>query len=118
MSRSKIINFEEVMWKKFPGHEGTFSKAIVGPGGFVDNTKVDFRVTIYEPGGYVKTHSHKKADHIYYCLDGQGIITLDRVNHIVGPGTTIYIPEGVEHSIINTGSKSFHLIVIFIPPEQ
>ncbi len=43
-------------------------------------------------------HFHKIATELYYVLDGQGMVTLDGVEHEVWKGSLVHIPPGVVHS--------------------
>lgn len=46
-------------------------------------------------------HRHAQAE-IYHVIEGKGIITIDKVEHVVEKGSVIYIPSDAEHGIRNT----------------
>ena len=114
--KSKLIRYENVDWSEVPDHVGALSKYIVGPNGVSKSNLIDFRTSVYQPGGYVKLHAHSEIEHIYYGLDGVGIVLLDGEKHVIEPETTIHIKPNVKHSIINTDNKPLVLIVISVPP--
>lgn len=63
------------------------------------------------PGGGLNRHRHPPAE-VYRILDGQGVTTLDGVEHPVGAGDTVFIPGGVWHGIRNTGDAPLRLFYV------
>jgi len=58
-----------------------------------------------------KPHFHREAAELYYVLDGDGVITLDGIDHRIEPGSMVHIPPGVVH-----GAKGrMRVLVIGIP---
>lgn len=58
-----------------------------------------------QPGQLTAPHFHKQTEEIYYILRGQGQMTIDGQQRIVGPGDAIAIPPGAVHTILNSGSE-------------
>jgi mannose-6-phosphate isomerase-like protein (cupin superfamily) len=56
------------------------------------------------PGQTTTAHYHRRAEEIYYILQGEGRMTLAEETRSVGPGDAIAIPPGMVHTITNTGS--------------
>ncbi|MBO0819247.1 MAG: cupin domain-containing protein [Nocardiopsaceae bacterium] len=50
------------------------------------------------PHGGFPIHTHP-GDHLLLCLDGEGSITLDGVEHTVTPGDIYMIPGAVPHAV-------------------
>ena len=96
-----VFQAEEVDWIEAPAHFSAFSKLLVN-----------------ESQGYCEAHVHETAENIYYILKGKGIVELDDKRQLVSPGTVIFIPPGVKHSIINTGFEDLIFIVAASPPQD
>jgi oxalate decarboxylase/phosphoglucose isomerase-like protein (cupin superfamily) len=65
-------------------------------------------------------HNHPGAEEIIFVISGHGqqIVEDEAGNPItadVGPGCTIYIPEGRFHATKNTGSGPMQLFVVYSP---
>ena len=82
--------------------------------GAAPTTTPDFTagVTVLEPGGWLGHHRHEPSE-IYYVLDGEGMLTLDGVEHAVRAGTGVYIPGDSEHGIRNTGTGLLRFFYAF-----
>jgi len=110
-----VAQMARVPWQEFPGHfGGALSKALVGP----DNSgtrRIDFRISSYAPMAYVAEHVHKMQEQIYYVLEGQGVLTLDKASHLMSAHDYVYVPPGVHHSFTNTGLASLVFLVVTTP---
>ncbi|MBM4386276.1 MAG: cupin domain-containing protein [Deltaproteobacteria bacterium] len=84
--------------------------------------KTDIYVGIFEgkEGLAVKEHSHAKEAEILYCLEGEGIMTIEGEPNSVTKGTAVYIPPETKHSFEIKQGKSFKALQIFQPagPEE
>ncbi|GAB5469324.1 MAG: hypothetical protein Kilf2KO_23540 [Rhodospirillales bacterium] len=110
-----IRKIAEVFWETPPAHYDAHSKMLVTPAS--DATKqLDFRISSYQPKGYVAPHKHKVQEQIYYVLEGEGLMELDGERHVVGPKSCIFLPPGVEHAIYNTGLEDLVFFVVTSPP--
>jgi quercetin dioxygenase-like cupin family protein len=54
-------------------------------------------------GGFLALHRHDQAE-TYYVLSGEGVVTLEGVDHPVRPGSNVFVPGGREHGARNTGA--------------
>lgn len=57
-------------------------------------------------------HRHD-ATEVYVILSGQGDVVVEGVSNPVGPGSAVWIPEGLEHFAHNTGIEPLRLLYIF-----
>ncbi len=105
-------------WKEYPGHfGGALSKALVGP----ENSKssrIKFGISRYAPNAHVSEHAHKVQEQIYYVLEGRGILTLDGIEHLMGPHDYVYVPPGIRHSFANTGLEGLVFLVVTTPAKD
>jgi mannose-6-phosphate isomerase-like protein (cupin superfamily) len=108
------LRVEEVEWIEPPQHHSAYSKLLVNP----DNSATgyfDFRISLYQPKGYVEEHTHEHAEHVYYILQGHGLMTVGEKKYVVEPHTAIFVPPGVVHAIANTGLENLLFIVVTVP---
>jgi quercetin dioxygenase-like cupin family protein len=106
----------ELPWVQYPGHfNQALSKAIVTPD-TVGSRFFDYRISTYEAGAYVESHSHQVQEQIYHVLSGEGILILDGERRLVRASDVTYIPPGVVHEFSNTGIDPLVFLVITSPP--
>ena len=110
-----IRNIAEVMWETPPEHFDAHSKMLVTPQNSATR-RLDFRISSYQPKGYVKPHRHKVQEQIYHVLSGEGLMELDGKRTVVRAHDCIHIPPGVEHAIYNTGLTDLVFFVVTTPP--
>jgi oxalate decarboxylase/phosphoglucose isomerase-like protein (cupin superfamily) len=65
-----------------------------------------------EPGGWLSLHRHQVTE-VYQVLTGQGVVTLEDVDHAVRAGSCVYIPPNREHGIRNTGDVPLEFMFVF-----
>jgi len=113
-----VEQMARVAWQEYPGHfGGALSKALVGP----DNSGsslLDFRISRYAPNAYVGEHMHKVQEQVYYVLEGEGVLTLDKERHLMRPHDYVYVPPGVRHSFTNTGTAGLVFLVVTTPADD
>ena len=63
-------------------------------------------------GGKMKTHQHPQAE-IYHVLAGEGIVTVEGIDHPVCQGSTLFIPGGSEHGTRNEGENPLKIFYVF-----
>ena len=106
-----------VFWENLPAHYDAISKMLIRP----ENSKTkhfDFRISIYQPKGYVAPHKHRIQEQIYHIQSGSAVIELDKQRFVVTGQDTIFIPPGVEHAIYNTGLVDLVFYVVTSPTED
>lgn len=116
-NKATIRNIAEVLWETPPGHYDAHSKMLVNPQSNATK-QFDFRISSYQPKGYVAPHAHKIQEQIYHILQGEGLMELDDARHVVRPQDCIFIPPGVTHAIYNTGLSDLVFFVATSPPED
>lgn len=73
------------------------------------------------PSGQGHTrHNHPGAEEIIFVISGAGEQMVENeagepVVRQVGPGCTVFVPEGRFHSTLNTGPEPMQLFVVYAP---
>jgi len=116
-NKATIRNIAEVLWETPPQHYDAHSKLLVNPQNN-STMRFDFRISSYQPKGYVAPHSHKVQEQIYHIVQGEGLMELDDARHVVRAHDCIFIPPGVVHAIYNTGLTDLVFFVATSPPED
>ncbi len=83
--------------------------------------RMSFGMVVLAPGKGHERHNHPEADEIIFVVSGEGEQMLDDEPAVpVRPGASIYIPQGVFHSTVNTGWEPLRLIIVYTPagPER
>lgn len=57
------------------------------------------------PGQSLPRHSHEHEHEVFDVLAGSGTVWLDGESVKAGPGTSIFVPAGVEHGFENDSSE-------------
>lgn len=71
------------------------------------------------PGEEIGLETHDEGDQFIRVEGGQGAAILNGERLDMGNGTSVVIPAGVEHNIINTSTdKPLYLYTIYSPPEH
>ena len=65
-----------------------------------------------EPGGWLGLHRHT-APEVYQVLTGEGIVTLEGIEHEVRAGSAVYIPSDAEHGIRNSGGTPLEFLYVY-----
>src|SRR5579872_934731 len=68
------------------------------------------------PGFDTGAHYHTKIEEFFYVVEGElDLRSGDRTVH-AGPGTFVFVPPGVPHSIANHGNQRGSLLLGCVPP--
>jgi quercetin dioxygenase-like cupin family protein len=62
------------------------------------------------------SHVHAGADEVLYVLEGTGEARIEGATHQVDPGQAVFIPDGAEHTYINTGATPLIVVGALAPP--
>jgi mannose-6-phosphate isomerase-like protein (cupin superfamily) len=104
--------------------------------GFVDNIEkltvenADFRRVLYtgqnmqlvlmsiKPGGEIGEEVHDDRDQFFRIEQGEGVISIDGVDHAVKDDDGVIVPQGARHNVRATGDRPLKLYTIYGPPEH
>jgi mannose-6-phosphate isomerase-like protein (cupin superfamily) len=116
--KGTIRNVVEAMWEDLPGHfGGAYSKMLVRPE-VCGSRRIDYRISTYQPKGYVEAHAHRFQEQIYHVLEGEALMELDGERRVVRKHDVVFVPPGVRHALYNTGLTDLTFIVVTAPPED
>jgi mannose-6-phosphate isomerase-like protein (cupin superfamily) len=68
-----------------------------------------------EPGQAQAVHDHADQDKFYFVVEGEGAFTVGAEARTVGRGAAVWAPAGVEHGVVNRGSRRLVLLVGIAP---
>jgi mannose-6-phosphate isomerase-like protein (cupin superfamily) len=73
-------------------------------------------MTSLDPGWSSSPHSHEIEEEIWFVLSGTGLATVadDTIN--IEKDTSIYIPPGQPHQLVNNGSEQMRVLWVVSPP--
>lgn len=104
--------------------------------GYVENIEQvtlangDFRRVLYtghnlqlvamsiNPGEEIGEEVHDDRDQFFRIEEGEGVISIDGVDHRVSDDDAIIVPQGARHNVKATGDKPLKLYTIYGPPEH
>jgi quercetin dioxygenase-like cupin family protein len=113
-----VEQMARMAWQQYPGHfGGALSKALVGRENS-GSSLMDFRISRYAPNAYVEEHVHRVQEQVYYVLEGEGLLTLNKERHLMRPHDYVYVPPGVRHSFTNTGLSGLVFLVVTTPADD
>lgn len=67
------------------------------------------------PGSATTRHYHPRAEEIYYILQGEGLMEIEREQRQVSSLDAIAIPPGKIHQLTNTGTENLVLLCCCSP---
>jgi len=72
-----------------------------------------------EPGEDIGLETHNDIDQFIRVEAGQGKAILNGNEHVLEDGSSVVIPAGIEHNVINeSASEPLKLYTIYAPPEH
>jgi oxalate decarboxylase/phosphoglucose isomerase-like protein (cupin superfamily) len=83
-----------------------------------EGARLTFGEVLLLPGKGHERHNHPDSEEVLYVLSGEGRQMLDDGEERwfdVGPGDTIYVPQGMYHATINSGWQPIRLLAIYNP---
>lgn len=109
----KVIPYTEIESTHFNNDKmkGVTARVVIGK----DDGAKNFCMRVFEiaPGGYTPAHSHE-WEHEIFVHSGNGEILINNQWEAIQGGTVIFMPEGEEHQIRNSG-KDLLVFVCLIP---
>ncbi len=77
---------------------------------------ISMGVSFFAPHAHAPGHIHEKEEEVIYIVAGRGRMHVGNSFEKIRPGTAVYIPAGMEHSVENTGDEPIKLVYAFSPP--
>ena len=62
-------------------------------------------------------HQHDDAEEIIYVISGYGEIQIGSQKEQIIPGSAIYIPPSMKHSVIVKSNIPMKILFVFSPPQ-
>jgi len=109
------IHEDEVEAKDLPGRK---HKMIIGPKNFGKAKNMCFGTAVFPPHTHAPSHVHPSEEEIIYIIQGCGEMYFNSEPEPLTPGTCVYVPPGIEHSINNKSDVPLKLIYVFSPPVE
>lgn len=110
-----VSHIARIPWQEFPGHfGGALSKALVGRE-TCGATRLDFRISCYQPMAHVADHVHQVQEQIYFVLEGEGLLTLDGRKVLLRKNDYVFVLPGIRHDFTNEGTTPLVFLVVTSP---
>jgi len=106
-----IIAIDDIEARTVPG--GGKIKRVIGS---ESARNMALAIGIFQPGEGLVLHDHPKEEEFYYILCGKGTVTIGEEEREVKEGNVLYVPMGVKHRIVNTGSEELRSVFVLSPP--
>jgi mannose-6-phosphate isomerase-like protein (cupin superfamily) len=71
-----------------------------------------------EVGEEIGEEIHDEEDQFLRVEKGTGKVILEGVVHELVDGSSVVVPKGVKHNIINTGNEAMKLYTLYMPPHH
>ena len=107
-------DFVEREMSQRPGTEGTPKMiTILDAQTMKDKGRLFAKITL-QPGEKLGEHKHEGEWEAFYCISGNGAVTVDGVVEDLAPGALSFTPSGGTHSIANTGDEPFVIMALIL----
>ena len=70
------------------------------------------------PGEEIGAEVHEDRDQFFRIEQGEGVISIDSVDHAVKDDDAVIVPQGARHNVRATGTSPLKLYTIYGPPEH
>ena len=71
-----------------------------------------------QPGDEIGEEVHKAIDQFFRIEEGEGVISIDGVEHKVTDGSAVLVPSGARHNVVNRSDQPLRLYTLYGPPEH
>ncbi len=68
-------------------------------------------VAQFGPGGTLRAHRHSPVE-LYFGLSGDGVVTVEGVEHRIGAGIALFVPGDAEHGVV-AGAEGLSFLYSF-----
>lgn len=70
----------------------------------------------YHPGDTAAAHYHSDCHHVFYVLEGEGVLHVDGASERLSPGMVAVVGPGEVHWFSNDGERDFAFVEYWAPP--
>ena len=84
----------------------------------VGATRIRSDRIIYHPGDTAAKHYHTDCYHLFYILEGEGVIIVDDGSHRLMPGMVAIVAPNEVHSFENDTQENFSFVEFWAPPPK
>jgi len=113
-----VIEHDSTIAKSEPGpHNGGGQSTAYSFFAHAPQLGLVFRKRALHTGAAIGYH-RQDEDEIYYVVSGTGVLTLNGVESIVGPGTAILTRPGSSHALRQQGSEDLVIIIAYQQPSH
>ena len=70
------------------------------------------------PGEDIGEEIHEDVDQFFRVEQGTGTVLINGETYDIEDGSTVVVPEGANHNIINTGTVPMKLYTLYMPPHH
>ncbi|MEA2640235.1 MAG: hypothetical protein QOF51_1629 [Chloroflexota bacterium] len=85
---------------------------------FFESRNLLLGLNCLEPGQSDRVHVHQDQDKFYYVVEGEAEFTVGGDTQLVGAGSTVLAPAGVEHGVRNAGTQRAVILMGLSPWNQ
>jgi mannose-6-phosphate isomerase-like protein (cupin superfamily) len=71
-----------------------------------------------KPGEDIGLETHPDTDQVLVFVAGSGEALLGGKSEAIKPGALFFVPAGMEHNFVNTGSEPLKLYTVYAPNEH
>jgi quercetin dioxygenase-like cupin family protein len=103
----------EIYWQPVPAN-GFIELKISQRNGLTHN-HFDCGVQSVAPGCFVREHAHNAHEELIFVYQGNGKAIVDGIEHVMQPGTTLYLDPLRPHEFINTGDRELRFFWVLLP---
>ncbi len=76
-------------------------------------------VEIFQPGGKTPPNVHRRANEMFFVLQGEGRALCDKEPPVtLKPGDALLVRPGTTHVIENTGPGKLYTLTVMVPNEE
>jgi quercetin dioxygenase-like cupin family protein len=104
-----ITTLDNAVYRRTPSDKAGIAALALGSNAYIGRLDL-------VPGGAVPEHQDPTEEFIH-VLQGTGTITIDGVETLLGPGSTVYMPAGATVSYAN-GDTALVALQVFAGPES
>ena len=71
-----------------------------------------------QPGDEIGEEVHEAIDQFFRIEEGEGVISIDGVEHQVTDDFAVIVPAGARHNVVNRSDAPLRLYTLYGPPEH